>query len=95
MKKIICLSVVGLSVLGVAVLAFAMMGMCAAEDVGNKICPVTGDKINEEAKTTYEYKDKTYNFCCPMCIGEFKKNPEKYIEKIKEQETEEGHEHHH
>ncbi|MDD5449820.1 MAG: YHS domain-containing protein [Candidatus Omnitrophica bacterium] len=67
----------------------------AVEEVGNKICPVSGEEITEEGKATYEYKGKTYNFCCPMCIDEFKKDPEKYIEKIKEQESKEGHEQHH
>ena len=52
------------------------------QDVGNKICPVTGEKIDEKNKATFEYKGKTYNFCCVMCIDEFKKNPEKYINKF-------------
>nr|MBU1328664.1 YHS domain-containing protein [Candidatus Omnitrophota bacterium] len=65
-------------------------------DVDNNICPVSGEEIKEEAKATYEYEGKIYNFCCPMCIDEFKKYPEKYIEKIKksqeEKETEESQE---
>jgi len=67
----------------------------AAEEVGNTVCPVSGEAITEETKATYEYKGKIYNFCCPMCIPSFKKDPEKYIEKMKEQENKEGHEHHH
>lgn len=58
-------------------------------DVGNKICPVTGEKIGEETKATYEYEGKIYNFCCPMCIGTFKKDPEKYIKKIEEEKAKE------
>ena len=54
-------------------------------NVGNKICPVSGEKINEDTKATYEYEGKTYNFCCPMCIEEFKKDPEKYIKKVEEE----------
>ncbi len=57
----------------------------AAVNIGNKICPVSGDSINEETKATYEYKGKIYNFCCPACIDEFKKNPEKYIQKVEEE----------
>ena len=53
-----------------------------AVNVGNKICPVLGEKIDEGLKATYEYKGKIYNFCCAMCIEEFKKDPEKYIKKI-------------
>lgn len=54
-------------------------------DVGNKICPVSGEKIDEKLKATYEYKGKTYNFCCAMCIDAFKKDPEKYIKQIEEE----------
>jgi len=56
-----------------------------AINVGNKICPVSGDKINEKTKATYEYEGKIYNFCCPMCIEEFKKDPDKYIKKVEEE----------
>ncbi|MBF0504740.1 MAG: TRASH domain-containing protein [Candidatus Omnitrophica bacterium] len=24
------------------------------------------------------YKGKIYNLCCPMCVKDFEKNPEKY-----------------
>ena len=60
-----------------------------AVDVGNTICPVTGEKINDKTKGTYEYKGKIYNFCCPMCIGDFQKDPEKYIKKIEEEKAKE------
>jgi YHS domain-containing protein len=52
-----------------------------AANVGNKICPVSGEKM----KATYEHEEKIYNFCCPMCIEEFKKGPEKYIKKVEEE----------
>jgi len=52
----------------------------SAINAGNKICPVTGEAI--DGKTTYEYQGKVYNFCCPMCIGQFKNNPQQYIKKI-------------
>jgi len=51
-------------------------------NAGNKICPVSGEKIDEKAKATYEYQGKIYNFCCPACIEIFKKNPQKYIDKV-------------
>lgn len=54
-------------------------------NVGNKICPVTGEKIDEKLKATYEYKGKIYNLCCASCIDEFKKDPEKYIKKTQEE----------
>jgi YHS domain-containing protein len=56
-----------------------------AVDLGNKVCPVSGEKINEKMKATYEYEGKIYNFCCPMCIEEFKKDPQKYIKKVEEE----------
>lgn len=33
---------------------------------------------------SYDYRDKTYYFCCSNCIEEFKEDPEKYISRIKE-----------
>lgn len=48
----------------------------AIVDVGNKICPVTGDKVN--GKDFYEYKGKRYGLCCPMCSSIFASDPEKY-----------------
>ncbi len=56
-----------------------------AVNVGNKICPVSGEKIVEKMKAAYEYEGKIYNFCCPMCIDEFKKDPQKYIKKVGEE----------
>ncbi len=55
----------------------------AAKNVKNKICPVSGEKILEKTKTTYEYNGKVYNFCCASCIDDFKKDPTKYIKKTK------------
>ncbi len=57
-----------------------------AVEAGNKICPVSGDKIpapGEEGTmgdepVKYEYNGKIYNLCCKMCIKDFKKEPEKY-----------------
>ena len=60
-----------------------------AENVGNKICPVTGEKIDEKTKVTYEYQGKIYNFCCAGCPDEFKKDPEKYIKKVEEEKKNE------
>ena len=50
--------------------------------VGNKLCPISGDKIDKKTEVTYEYNGKIYSFCCSDCINEFKKNPEKYIKII-------------
>ena len=55
------------------------------QEVGNKVCPVSGEKINEETKATYEYRGKIYNLCCSACIEEFNKNPDKYIQIVEEE----------
>jgi YHS domain-containing protein len=74
-------------VLGILILAGNPTAQAenAPQNVGNKICPVSGDKIDGTATATYEYEGKIYNFCCPMCIDPFKKDPQKYIKKIQEQ----------
>ena len=53
-----------------------------AVNVENTICPVMGGKVAPEHKVTVEYKGKSYNLCCTMCIEEFNKNPEKYVAKV-------------
>ncbi|MFA5393359.1 MAG: cupredoxin domain-containing protein [Candidatus Ratteibacteria bacterium] len=52
----------------------------AVENPG--ICPVLGGKASPSV--SYQYKGKTYYFCCAACISDFKKNPEKYLSRIKE-----------
>lgn len=52
------------------------------------VCPVSGKEINKsEAKGSYEYKGKTYYFCCENCKKQFVENPEEYLSR-------EGHEGH-
>jgi len=57
------------------------------ENVGNQICPVSGENIGTGGMepVTYEYEGKIYNFCCASCIDEFKKNPAKYIKIVEEE----------
>lgn len=48
-------------------------------EVGNKICPVSGEKVGEMGEIVkYEYKGKVYNLCCAMCVKDFQNDPEKY-----------------
>jgi Cu(I)/Ag(I) efflux system membrane fusion protein len=44
------------------------------------ICPVMGNPIDKTVFT--EYKGKKVYFCCPGCIEEFHKDPEKYIKDL-------------
>jgi len=66
-------------------MAFAQTSGVKAVDVGNKICPVSGEAISSMSPVTYEYQGKIYHFCCPACINAFKKDPQKYIEKVEEE----------
>ncbi|MDO9555598.1 MAG: cupredoxin domain-containing protein [Atribacterota bacterium] len=51
----------------------------------SSICPVTYEEFKPTKQSpSYEYKGKTYQFCCPGCVNPFKKNPEKYLARIKE-----------
>jgi len=61
--------------------------MAASEESNTLgICPVMGGKASPDY--SYVYNGKTYYFCCPSCIEEFKKDPAKYANKIKEIELE-------
>lgn len=91
-KKILIVLIFGVFFLGISKLSFGQ-GETVSEakpakeaiNVGNKICPVSGEKINEKLKATFEYEGKVYNFCCAMCINDFKKDPQKYIKKVEEE----------
>ena len=47
----------------------------------NKTCPVGGEDVDPKVKTV-AYKGKTIGFCCEECIGDFKKDPDKYAKKL-------------
>jgi len=42
--------------------------------------PICHMKTAGYIKDTAVYKNKTYGFCSVYCKGEFKKNPEKYVQ---------------
>lgn len=46
-------------------------------------CPVQGGKINKDLYV--DYQGQRVYFCCPQCIPIFKKNPEAYLKKMREQ----------
>ena len=59
-----------------------LAGVAQAQVEEPVVCPVGGKEIKKsEAKVSYEYKGKTYYFCCEMCKEKFMKNPEKCIQK--------------
>ena len=47
------------------------------------MCPVMNEKIDK--KFFADYEGKRIYFCCGMCPGIFKKNPEKYMKILKDQ----------
>jgi YHS domain-containing protein len=54
-----------------------------SKDKKQATCPVMGGKINSDLY--YEYNKKIY-VCCPGCIPIIKKNPDKYIKKVLEEQ---------
>jgi YHS domain-containing protein len=44
------------------------------------MCPVMGGKITKDSFA--DYKGQRVYFCCPMCPPEFKKDPEKFLQKM-------------
>lgn len=98
MKRCVCFVVMGLAVFAASAFAMscgadmsheghdkAVQAESTAIDAGNKICPVTGEQIDEANKVTFEHEGKIYNFCCSGCIEPFKKDPNRYIEKVNQE----------
>ena len=55
------------------------MAKSEAMNVGNTICPVSGQSVEAMgAPYNVEYNGKVYNLCCKSCAKAFKKDPEKY-----------------
>lgn len=47
------------------------------------VCPVLGGNVDKNIYA--DYKGQRVYFCCKGCDEEFKKSPEKYLEKMKSQ----------
>ena len=60
----------------------ATQAAAAAKPI-NKNCAVEQDNPIDAKGGTYVYKGQTIGFCCPDCIKDFKKDPEKYMKTIK------------
>ena len=70
-----------------------VMQVASAEkmDVGNKICPVSKEKIESmDEAVKVEYEGKIYTLCCKMCLKDFNKDPKKYIEELSKLSADEG-----
>jgi len=75
MKKL--LLVVAITVL------LSLMAAGSAFSKEQAICPVMGGKVNKEIYV--DHGGKRVYLCCAMCIDMFKKDPEKYLKKMKEE----------
>ncbi|HEY6873917.1 MAG TPA: YHS domain-containing protein [Geobacteraceae bacterium] len=93
-------AVIGMAMFGGRGLARAHDGEGASSQAGSagaekksELCPVSGEEVDAKS-ISYEYKGKVYHFCCASCVADFKKDPEKYIKKMKgEAAPEKSHDH--
>ena len=52
-----------------------------------KYCLVSGEKIGEMGKPVVtNYMGQEIKFCCPDCVKDFNKNPDKFLKKLAEAE---------
>jgi hypothetical protein len=74
------------SLLALPVLAFAAFGTIAqaADAYPLTTCVVSGEKLGEMGKpVVLNYQGTEVRFCCNDCVKTFKKDPEKYLAKLK------------
>jgi YHS domain-containing protein len=62
------------------------MKEATSSKISNKLCPVMGEDVDATVETV-NYKDKEIGFCCKKCVAKFKKDPEKYMKKLKEENS--------
>ena len=67
----------------VAALAFAFGSPVDAKEPNQEKCPVLSSPVNKKIYT--DYQGKRIYFCCPPCIQEFKKNPDKYMKQFEKE----------
>ena len=61
----------------------SVMAAQSAQGKAQTTCPVL--KGNIDKNVYVDYKGKRIYFCCKGCDAEFKKDPEKYLKKMKDQ----------
>lgn len=60
----------------------AVMEQEVVVEVGNKVCPVTGNPVS--GKDFVEYKGKRYGICCPACKDKFLADADAMVAKVEE-----------
>jgi YHS domain-containing protein len=66
-------------------LSLAGAALAAAPAPDQAVCPVMGGKANPNIYA--DCQGQRVYFCCPGCPGVFQKDPEKYLNKQKGQQT--------
>jgi YHS domain-containing protein len=61
---------------------FAVAADTAAKGEPQTACPVMAGNINKDLYI--DYQGQRVYFCCSGCVDLFKKDPEKYLQKMKE-----------
>lgn len=52
-------------------------------------CPVSGEELGSMGEpVSIVHEGQTIKFCCDNCVPKFKKDPEKYMAKLKEEAAE-------
>jgi YHS domain-containing protein len=70
-------------ILTILALALIMAGPVLAQGKAQTTCPVLGGSVDKNVYV--DYQGQRIYFCCKGCDEEFKKNPDKYLEKMKSQ----------
>ncbi|MFC1709024.1 YHS domain-containing protein [Candidatus Omnitrophota bacterium] len=55
----------------------------------NHTCPVMGGEVGKDTEYTVEYDGKVIGLCCAGCVEKFNEDPEKYIQELGLEETQE------
>jgi len=84
------------AILASAALAATLLGTSAlrADDSTKptpyplKTCLVSGEKVGEMGPPpVLVYKGQEIKFCCPDCVKDFKKDPDKYMKKLQDEQA--------
>lgn len=54
-----------------------------ADKPNQQICPVMKGPVNRAIHT--DYQGKRIFFCCPPCVGQFEKAPEKFMKQLEKE----------
>jgi YHS domain-containing protein len=70
--------------LGLALLPAPLLADTPPKDYPLKTCPVSDDKLDDDAVKVTAKDGTVVYLCCDSCIKDFKKDPEKYAQAVKD-----------